>query len=71
MNGTVLYLQRDSASPPDVCERCLLNANNMAAECRAGDKRGLHATTVTGKLRTSPAQDLEAVAWSTGSEPTR
>lgn len=49
-----------------LCGHCLLNANNMAAECRAGKKRGLHAVAVAAKLRTSPAEDLGVVArWRT------
>lgn len=39
-NGAVLYLPRDLAYPPAVWA-LPLNANNMAAECRAGEKRSL------------------------------
>jgi len=40
-NGTVLYLLNDLAYPPAVWA-LPLNPNNMAAECRANKKRGLH-----------------------------
>lgn len=51
-----------------LCGHCLLNANNMAAECRADKKRGFHGTAVAVKLKTSPEEDLEAMACLHGSE---
>lgn len=54
-----------------LCGHCLLNANNMAAECRAGKKRGSHGIAVAAKLRTSPVEDLQVVACLTGSELAR
>lgn len=47
-NGTVLYLPRDLAYPPAVWA-LPLNANNMAAEFRAREKRGLHGYVVDCK----------------------